>query len=415
MKLAEIRRLMKKILYLSYDGLTDPLGQSQVLPYLNGLSKKGFGITVISFEKKENAVSIPIIQKLVDADQINWLPLPYTKRPPIFSTLKDVYVLRKKVKALHNAISFDLIHCRSYITALVGLWMKRKKGIPFVFDMRGFWADERVDGKLWNLKNPIFKKIYAFFKRKEKQFLLESNQIVSLTEAGKKIILQQLVFPTEVPIAVIPCCVDTKHFDPTNPVLSHISRKALQISEDAFVLGYIGSIGTWYMLPEMLDYFKLLLKNKKEAVFLFVTREVPDLINNEAARLQIPRSKIRIVAADREEVPRYLSLFDWSIFFIKPTFSKQASSPTKQGELMSMGIPIICNQGIGDTDEIVSKYKSGVSISEFSEDSYLLAIHQVTSKNINKEHIRKGAIDFFSSKKGINSYAEIYESCFFER
>ncbi len=30
------------ILYISYDGMTDPLGQSQVLPYLKGLAKKGY-------------------------------------------------------------------------------------------------------------------------------------------------------------------------------------------------------------------------------------------------------------------------------------------------------------------------------------------------------------------------------------
>ena len=41
----------KNILYLSYDGMTDPLGQSQVLPYLIGLTKEGFTFHIISFEK----------------------------------------------------------------------------------------------------------------------------------------------------------------------------------------------------------------------------------------------------------------------------------------------------------------------------------------------------------------------------
>jgi hypothetical protein len=52
-----------------------------------------------------------------------------------------------------------------------------------------------------------------------------------------------------------------------------------------------------------------------------------------------------------------ISLFDTSIFFIRPTYSKKASSPTKQGEIMAMGIPLICNYGVGDTDEIVKKCK----------------------------------------------------------
>lgn len=41
------------ILYLSYDGMTDPLGQSQVLPYLTMLRKKSYNISMISLEKLE--------------------------------------------------------------------------------------------------------------------------------------------------------------------------------------------------------------------------------------------------------------------------------------------------------------------------------------------------------------------------
>ena len=39
-----------KTLYLSYDGLTDPLGQSQVLPYIMGLGDKGFRFAIITFK-----------------------------------------------------------------------------------------------------------------------------------------------------------------------------------------------------------------------------------------------------------------------------------------------------------------------------------------------------------------------------
>ena len=44
---------MTKVLYLSYDGITDPLGQSQILPYLKGLSQKGYFFYLVGFEKKD--------------------------------------------------------------------------------------------------------------------------------------------------------------------------------------------------------------------------------------------------------------------------------------------------------------------------------------------------------------------------
>ena len=43
----------KHILYLSYDGMTDPLGQSQVLPYIIGLTKAGYSFHLVSFEKPD--------------------------------------------------------------------------------------------------------------------------------------------------------------------------------------------------------------------------------------------------------------------------------------------------------------------------------------------------------------------------
>ena len=40
-----------RVLYISYDGLLDPLGQSQVVPYVRELARRGVALTVISFEK----------------------------------------------------------------------------------------------------------------------------------------------------------------------------------------------------------------------------------------------------------------------------------------------------------------------------------------------------------------------------
>ena len=42
---------MNTCLYFTYDGLLDPLGQSQILPYILNLSEKGFKFIIISYEK----------------------------------------------------------------------------------------------------------------------------------------------------------------------------------------------------------------------------------------------------------------------------------------------------------------------------------------------------------------------------
>ena len=161
------------IIYLSYDGLTDPLGESQVLQYVIGLNNsKQFKFTIISFEKTHSSTSILNgIKNILLEKEIEWIPLKYTKFPPIFSTIYDIIRMSRVVKNIIKQKKVDLIHSRSYIPSLVALKNKKQYGIPFIFDMRGFYADERVDGKIWALSNFFFKKVYDFFKKKEKEFL----------------------------------------------------------------------------------------------------------------------------------------------------------------------------------------------------------------------------------------------------
>jgi glycosyltransferase involved in cell wall biosynthesis len=204
------------ILYLSYDGMTDSLGQSQVLPYLKGLTKEGYKFHIVSFEKPERFGKFKNeIQAICDENAITWHPLTYTKNPPLLSTIYDVRRMRSLARRLHKTHDFKIIHCRSYLSAMVGLAMKRSFGTKFLFDMRGFWADERVEGKIWSLKNPLFKIVYNFFKKKEKDYFLNADYIVSLTHAGKKeITLWKGFEQLEQRIEVIPCCADLEKFNP---------------------------------------------------------------------------------------------------------------------------------------------------------------------------------------------------------
>ncbi len=402
----------KKVLYISYDGMTDSLGQSQVLPYLSKLSKENYKFYLISFEKEmafeknKNA-----IQEICDAANIRWYPLKYTKKPAVFSTIWDIYKMYQKAFQLQAENDFSIIHCRSYISSLIGLKMKRKHNISFVFDMRGFWADERIDGNIWDLKNPFYKFIYNYFKRKEKQYLAESDSIISLTSAGKEVILDwKIAGVTEAKIEVIPCCVNLELFNPKRISDSDqvTLRSELNIQPNDFVLGYVGSIGTWYMLGEMLDFFIELSKTKQHAKFLFVTGESANMIRSEAKRKGLTPENVIIASCIHVEVAKYISLFHFSIFFIRPTFSKKASSPTKQGEIMAMGIPLVCNQGVGDTDYIVKKYNSGLVIQDFTSNSY----QEVVNKDFdfNKEELREGAKHYFSLDQGFERYMKVYKS-----
>ena len=401
----------KKVLYISYDGMTDPLGQSQVLPYLVKLSQSGYQFTLLSFEKRERYQKEgKIIEAICNSSNINWQPLIFTKNPPILAKIYDRWQMKRKALQLHKLYQFDMIHCRSYIAAEMGLALKKQTGVKFFFDMRGFWADEKVDGGQWDQRNLFFRKVYRFYKHKERDFLLGADAIVSLTDAAKDEMKKNAAYD-KLQIDVIPCCADLAHFNYNNVNAKQREqlKQQLQISGDKKVISYLGSVGGWYMTKEMFRFVNCLLEQHPEFVMLVLTKDEREWVRAEALQQGIPADKIIVTTAPREKMPVYISLSDCSIFFIRPTYSKKASSPTKHAELMGMGIPVICND-IGDTGRIIEETGTGIMIKEFLETEYRTAVKRIDEiMSISKDHIRQAAYRYFDLDAGVAKYLEIYK------
>jgi glycosyltransferase involved in cell wall biosynthesis len=412
-----VSAMQKKILFISYDGMTDPLGQSQVIPYLQGLSKKGFQFFLLSCEKKEAfAKNETAVKAMLSGYDIEWIPIPYTKNPPVLSTLKDIIHLRKQAKKIHVQHGIDMVHTRPGIPALVGLWMKQTMGIKFLHDVREFYADSRVEGGIWNTSNPLFKIIYQFFKKKEAQEITQSDGIVCLTHAAEKIIQALPEYKKNSPLKVIPCSADLDLFDPSkiNAEQKKQFQKELNISDEDFVVSYLGSIGGWYMTAAMMRFCKLLSNKKPATKFLFISPHRHDVIAAEATKYELPADKLIVKHGKRNEVPALLSLSNYSLFFIKPCFSKLSSSPTKHGEIMAMGIPVITNSGVGDVKAIVDKYNAGYVVDDFTDAAFDEVIDKMLAANsFEAADIRRGAVEFYSLEKAVEGYEEIYREILF--
>lgn len=396
--------------------MTDPLGQSQVIPYLQGLSKAGYRIFLLSCEKKQVfQQNRPAVQKMLEGFHINWIPLNYTKNPPVISTLLDIFKLRRAAKKIHRKNKLDMVHTRPGVPALVGLWMKNKMGVKFLNDIREFYADSRVEGGMWKLDNPLYKAVYNYFKRKEAEAVSKSDGIVCLTYAAEKIIREWKEYNKDIPLQVIPCSADLELFDPHK--ISETERAALRadlnITKEDFVISYLGSIGGWYLVDEMMQFCSILSNKIPSAKILFISPHRHDEIRAAAAGFGLNTDRIIIRKAGRLEVPKLLSLSDYSVFFIKPCYSKQSSSPTKHGEIMAMGITLITNSGVGDVEMIVDRYNAGIIIHEFNEGEYTEAVNKIASGHSFKSgDIRQGATEFYSLEKATQKYISIYSSIF---
>ncbi|MFZ1785134.1 MAG: glycosyltransferase [Ferruginibacter sp.] len=407
-------RTQKKILFISYDGMTDPLGQSQVLPYLLGLSKHGHKIFLLSCEKKEVfSQNKGIIENLVRDTGITWIPMAYTKNPPVFSTAMDVYKIKRKAKKIHREHQLDMVHTRAGVPALIGLWMKKKFGIKFLNDIRDFYADSRVDGYMWNLKNPLYLMVYKYFKRKEAEQIALNDGIVCLTAAAEKVVRALPEFVPGTPLEIIPCSADLDLFDPAAIGAAQTAdlKKQFGILPGELVVTYLGSVSGLYLTDEVMHFCKIVSDRIPAVKFLFIAPIRHKEIAEAAEKFNIPAEKMIIKKASRKEVPLFLSVSDYSLFFIRPCFSRKSQSPTKHGEIMAMGIPVITNRGIGDVEEIIEHYRSGFVVKAFSEEEYAAVVDKIMAGvKFDPDSIRNGAVAFYALSAAIEKYRRLYDN-----
>lgn len=402
---------MKRVLYLSYDGMTDPLGQSQVIPYVLGLARRGHRITILSFEKPSRyATAEATVRKQLAAEGVKWVPLRYTKRPPVLSTVYDALRMRRVAAKLARSDRFEIVHARSYIPGITAVSLKRRFGSRFIFDMRGFWPDEKAESGAWPQGRALYRAVYRFFKRREEELFSAADGMVSLTHAGfAHLDSTPLGKLATAPRAVIPCSVDFELFRLPTAEQHHDARQVLEIAPDAFVVTYLGSLGSWYMLDEILDLYVAFRKYHHTTAFLCLTPDDAQAVHAAAQDRGIPGSEVIVRSATRSEVARYLAATDVGAFFIRPLPSKVSSSPTKLGEYLAMGIPVVTNGGVGDVPSIVERTGGGVVVDSFSSPAYEGAVDRLAHEaTLPPGEIRERARQIYDLERAVDLYDALY-------
>ncbi|MEW9920333.1 glycosyltransferase [Marimonas sp. MJW-29] len=392
---------MANVLYISYTGLLDPLGQSQVLQYVLGLARD-HRITLLSFEKPHLVANKPELNALTERCRsvgVDWHRLTYHNRPGIPATIYDIVVGMRKATALARAHRIQTVHCRSYIAGIIGLTVKRNTGACFIFDMRGFWPDERVDGGVW--KREWMR--YRAFKWIERRLFLGADHVVSLTQAGKREIEAFDYLKEHLPpISVIPTCTNIQLFRPVTPDPQPTG---------AFTLGYLGSAGSWYMFEEIAKTVSLLFRLRPSSRFLVINKDEHVAIRKKLVDAGVDLNRVEIISAPFVEVSKHIARMNAGIFFYRPTWSKTATSPTRLGEFLACGKPVLANTGVGDVERTLRETSTGIGIDDFEKDTLLSGLKSLIEISEEPDIVDRcvsAAERRFSLDHGVAEYSRIY-------
>lgn len=362
----------------------EPLGRSQVLAYLFRLADR-FEITLISFEKDD--ADIAALGAELSGHGIHWVPLRYHKRPPVLSTLLDVL---GGVRALSGQVVRHgrpaIVHVRSDVPALIASLGRRVTAGKLIFDIRGFWADERIEGGIWPEGA-----LYRLAKRCERWFYASADAVVTLTEASVPAI-REWSDQRDLPVIVIPTCANVDAFAHTAP------------RDGAPHSVWCGSIGTWYRFD-----LAAALAAELGLEFDVITRQ-RELA--QAALAAQPDLTAEVRELPSQAIPGAMCSGDVGICLCIDAFSKTASAPTRFAEHLAAGMPVAVTASTGDLAAIVEQGRVGVVIRDEQPQTLRDAARELLDLAADPEtagRCRALARELFDVDAGARRYAELYD------
>ncbi len=177
------------------------------------------------------------------------------------------------------------------------------------------------------------------------------------------------------------------------------------------VMVYVGKFGGWYMEREMAGFFAAARGARPGLHFLILTQGDREPIRRELEAAGVGPGAYTITSAPPDRIGDYLSASDFAISFIEPSPSKIASSPTKIGEYLAAGLPVVSTAGVGDLDRLLTP-EVGALIHEHTPAAYrtgLAHIAGLLDDPAIAERCRSLAIRELSlASVGIPRYRELY-------
>lgn len=388
---------MNRVLYLTYDGILEPLGYSQILSYLKSLSKNN-KITIISIEKNhdlQNIVHLNKIKSILSEFKIDWKYFIYkqNKLGKIFLILNIILntyflILKKKI---------NIVHSRSYVMGLIAYFLSFIISFSHIFDIRGFWIEERVEWGLWKKKSLK----YFFFKFFENKIYNKSKIVVTLTTDAKKILLNnKLTNLNNSNIYVIPTSVELN------------KNIKLSIIQDQIKFTHLGALGSRYDFHMFLKIMSKILE--KRNIFLsIINKGEHKKVNYLLKEYNIHSKNYEIKYVSPYSVNDEIKNSNFGIFFPVKGFYLNAYFPTKLGEFLSNGIPIItCN--INDhVNSIIKENEIGIIIDDldnFNFEKFYQEMHKLLNDINISERCINTAKKYFNIENANKIYSEIYRS-----
>jgi glycosyltransferase involved in cell wall biosynthesis len=364
-------------LYLCYQAISDPLTQTQVVAYLEGLARAGYAMILLTFEPRAlRADEANAWRERLRAKGITWYWCRYHKRPTVPATAYDVLVGVLMGLWLVRRHRVRLLHARVHVPGLMALMLKWLTGAKLLFDIRGFMAEEYVDAGVWKPNGLLFR----MTKRVERALVRKADGLVTLTQKGREALKQW--YPEEIagkPLEVIPCCVDFRQIPEWGPDEEPRQKETVPPR-----LVYVGKLGGTYPVEEMTAFFSVARRMIPGLRWEVWTQSNASPLRSLVESYGLGHC-VTVGLCSPDQLVQRIRGARAALCLFKRQQSGFASSPTKAGEYLAAGVPVVCSAGVGDMDALLgpesnnNRVQAGVLVREMSQYAYQEAVLKLIS------------------------------------
>ena len=387
---------MVKVLYITYDGLLDPLGQSQIVPYVSAISSAGHSLTIVSYEKVERTKEqIKLMEIKLQKIGVNWFRLEF--RPGKLWAIKRLISGLLLIRKLCRDLQPDFLHLRGFFPAIIFQLSLCK--VPFLYDFRGFALGEWVDiGKI----NPS-SLLYSFLFRLDHKAVKNASGLVVLEECAKNLLEDTYDVPN-VPFKVIKTCADLKLY-----------KKQKNVYKNGHILRFVFLGGARF--PYRPDLALILIGKfidlGYDCYIDFINEGDHGIIKRAKDVTNMSDEKVQVITCEHSEIPDILATYDCGLVMVETSYWRRVCSPTKIGEYLASGLPVISLEGIDAIDELANRTVCVTTVSprelqgHFQDDKAHQILSFIKSTGV-AQKCKILANDEFNLETAGNLYVELY-------
>jgi glycosyltransferase involved in cell wall biosynthesis len=288
------------------------------------------------------------------------------------------------------------------LVGMIGWWLSRIKGIPFVLEIRDLWPDAIIASGVGN-NNSIFSKTLSTISR----FLYQNcDHLVVVTPAFKTEIIKDYGISPE-KISIVENGVETDLFSGKDEGVTLNDELGL---EHKFVVSYVGTLGLAHGLSNMLKAASRLQNQYPDMIFLLVGEGADKGRLVELTKDQ-GLSNVRFLPQQpRERIPAIIKASDVCVVMLKKAQIFKTVIPTKMLEFMACGRPVILGVD-GQARQVLEEAEGGIYTQpnhpDALADTIIRLYKDATLRNTLGQNGRRYIVKNLSRKKTSEKYLNV--------